>query len=95
MHLLEPVAPDQPIAMAEGYVTAASVFMATGWPTAAAFDAGNLPPVAASLREQYLDHGLIICADRDENGAGESFAHEAAKAVGNCVVVCPAFEGEG
>lgn len=95
MHLLEPVAPDQPIALAEGYATAASVFMATGWPTAVAFDAGNLPPVASSLRKRYPDHELIICDDRDENGAGESFAREAAKAVGKCVVVCPAFEGEG
>jgi putative DNA primase/helicase len=67
----------QPLAVAEGIETAASVLTATGYPTWAAISAGGierliLPPLpAASL--------VIIAADNDRNGVGERAARAAAE----------------
>lgn len=57
-----------PVYMAEGFATAASVYEATGKPCIVAFSAGNLKPV----------HDLFpktkIIADNDESGTGEAKA---------------------
>lgn len=53
------------ICIAEGYATAATVRMATGWPTLAAFDAGNLIHVAKTMRDKYPEARIIICGDND------------------------------
>jgi putative DNA primase/helicase len=53
------------ILVAEGYATAASLYEATGIPTAVAFDAGNLAPVAEALRKRYKGARLLFCADDD------------------------------
>ena len=50
-HLLG--APQWIVLVAEGYATAASLHMATGFPVAVAFDAGNLVHVAKALRARY------------------------------------------
>lgn len=63
--LLGDVADGLPIAFAEGYATAASVHMATGWPVVAAFDAGNLLPVVAAWRKLYPDADFVLAADDD------------------------------
>ena len=49
----------------EGYATAASVHQATGYPTACAFDAGNLQPVARTLRKLYPAALIVVCGDDD------------------------------
>lgn len=54
--------------LAEGYATAASVFEATGLPTAVAFDAGNLVHVANALRVRWPRVRLLVCADDDYLG---------------------------
>lgn len=41
------------VAVCEGYATAASIHMATGWTTVVAFDAGNLLPAAQAWREAH------------------------------------------
>lgn len=51
--------------VAEGFATAMSVHMASGKPVVVAFDAGNLPKVAAELRKTYRRPKLLICADDD------------------------------
>jgi len=51
--------------VAEGYATAATLHEATGLPTAVAFDANNLKPVAKALLERYRGVRLLICADDD------------------------------
>jgi putative DNA primase/helicase len=51
--------------VAEGYATGASLFEATGLPVVAAFDAGNLGPVALQLRKRYKQARLLVCADDD------------------------------
>jgi len=58
----------------EGYATGASIHAATGSPVIVAFDAGNLGPVVASLKEAFPDLDILIAADNDqwnENGVNK------------------------
>jgi phage/plasmid primase-like uncharacterized protein len=55
-------------AVCEGYATAASVHMATGWTTLVAFDAGNLKPVADTWKEAHPQEDMLICGDADDAG---------------------------
>ncbi len=82
----------EPILIAEGFATAASVHMATGLPVVAAFDAGNLEPVAKSLREKFPEAPMLILADDDHAltpNVGLEKAHQAAKAAGAKVLSPP------
>lgn len=90
------------LCIAEGYATAASIFEATGYPVAVAFDCGNLLPVAKALREKYPHARFLICADNDTATAkrlgrnpGIEAATEAAKAVSGVVVSPFDFPGTG
>ena len=77
--------PDSPLCMAEGYATATSIFMATGYPTVVAFDSGNLEKVAVLIRQKFPNTLLIICADDDyitPNNPGLTKATMSAKIVG-------------
>ena len=79
--------------LVEGYATAASVYEATGFPTAAALTAGNLRPVAKLLKSKYPAAQIVICADDDSETPGNpglTSAREAAAAV-NGVVAVPDF----
>ncbi|SEG15441.1 PriCT-2 domain-containing protein [Marinobacterium lutimaris] len=76
--------------VAEGYSTAASLHMATGYPAVMAIDSGNLPTVAKALRERYPDTLLVFCADNDtetEGNPGVTKAKQAAAEVGGVVLV--------
>jgi len=77
------------VAVAEGYATAVSVHLATRWPVAVAFDAGNLLPVSQALRERFPASRLVLAADADK--AGVKHARAAAEAVGG-VVAIPQFQ---
>lgn len=68
------------ICIAEGYATAASIHEATGHAVAVAFDAGNLLPVAQSLRQKFPTIRIIICADNDVSTPGNPGVREARKA---------------
>ena len=59
------------ILLCEGYATGATIFDAMSYslPVVVAFNAHNLIPVAQSLRAQYPDHRIIICADDDDKTA--------------------------
>ena len=84
-HLLGMASGAAVILVAEGYATGASLFEATGLPVAVAFDAGNLAPVAAVLRNRYKTAKLLICADDDtwsEGNPGVTAASAAAMEVG-------------
>lgn len=77
--------PTSVLLVAEGYATAASLYEASGWPVAVAFDAGNLLPVAQALAKRYKGVRILICADDDyltEGNPGISKAQAAALAVG-------------
>jgi predicted P-loop ATPase/phage/plasmid primase-like uncharacterized protein len=66
-HLLGDLAEDTPVGFAEGYATAASGHMATGWPVVACFDAGNLMPVITAWRKLYPEKRFVIFADDDRH----------------------------
>ncbi len=88
-HSLGEVAKDAPLIIAEGYATAASIHMATGYPCAVSFDAGNLPKVAYELRKAYPQQPIIIAADNDD--AGLKYAQQAAQKVRGSIVA-PQFQ---
>lgn len=54
------------IVIAEGYATAETIRMATGFICVAAFDCGNLEPVAVAMRAKYPEARIIIAADNDQ-----------------------------
>lgn len=66
-HLIGAVADGVPLAFAEGYATAASVHMATGWPVVVCFDAGNLMPVITAFRKLYAEHEFVLTGDDDKH----------------------------
>ena len=72
--------------LAEGYATAASVHLATGKPVVIAFDAGNLPVVAARIIERgnlSADTPIYLAADNDRaSQKGLAKAAEAAAILG-------------
>lgn len=66
---------DQPLVIAEGIETAASVLLSTGYPTWAALSAGGIERLV--LPPLPLAGDVIIAADNDTNGAGERAAWKA------------------
>lgn len=66
-HLLGDLAEDTPVGFAEGYASAASDHMATGWPVVCCFDAGNLMPVITAWRKLYPEKRFVIFADDDRH----------------------------
>ena len=58
--------------IAEGLATAASIFEATGYPVAVAFDAGNLAHVAKALRSLHPAALLVLCGDDDAQTLAQS-----------------------
>ncbi len=82
-----------PLLIAEGYATACSLHEATGYPVAAAMNAGNLLSVAQAWRERHPKLKIVICSDDDlatPGNPGKSKAVEAARAVG-AVLAVPDF----
>lgn len=77
------------VAIAEGYATARSVVDIDGWPCVVAFNAGNLAPVARSVRAKFPRARLMICGDNDFSGVGQRAAEDAAEAVGGWWAVPP------
>jgi P4 family phage/plasmid primase-like protien len=78
------------LCIAEGFATGASIYEATGYPVAVAFDAGNLGPAAQALQARFPDSRLVLCADDDANTPGNpglTKATEAARAVGGALAV--------
>lgn len=85
--------PDKVLIVCEGYATGASIFEATGYAVAVAFNVGNLEPVARVLQSKYPELKLILAADDDwktQGNPGLTQAKEAAVAVG-CLVAVPTF----
>lgn len=93
-----------PLLIAEGYATAASLHMATGFAVLMAFNAGNLDPVGRMAREKYPGREIILCADNDctdkdgkprpeEKNTGVLCARKAAEAIGAKLAICPPVNG--
>lgn len=82
--------------LAEGFATAASIHEATGHAALVCFDAGNLLPVAAAIRERQPDAIILIAADDDrftmrkdggEYNPGVEAATKAAQEAGGLLAV--------
>ena len=72
------------VLVAEGYATGATLHEITGLPVVIAFDAGNLKPVAESIKKTHKRARILMCADDDyltEGNPGCKAAKEAALAV--------------
>ena len=82
--------------LAEGFATAASIHTATGKPVIIAFNAGNLPKVAAKMAQMLPENTPVyIAADNDASQTGIKKAAEAAQVLGNRArVVMPEFTGD-
>lgn len=78
------------IIICEGIATAASLREATALPVLAAWDAGNLKPVADAMRKKYPDSLILIAADNDSHGAVNT-GLIAAKKAGD-IVAYPQFK---
>src|SRR4051794_8368519 len=97
--LLGDLQPGEPVVIAEGFATAATVREATGLATVAAFDSGNLMEVARAYRERDPQLPIIFAADNDHHlprrepplpNVGLEKAAEAAEAVRG-IVLAPSF----
>jgi len=85
-----------PVLLAEGWATAATLHEATGYLVVVCFNAGNLQPVAKELREKMPDTRLIICADNDQGTTGNpglTKGRKAAQAVGAAICWPESIEG--
>lgn len=84
-----------PIVLAEGYATAASIFMTGIGAVAVGFFGHNLKAVAADLRQRYPASFILIAGDLDDGGQGERYAKEAmAGAMPLSVMVLPTFNDD-
>lgn len=82
------------LVIAEGYATAATLAQTLGFATVAAFNSGNLCPVAKALHAKYPDKPFIIAGDDDQHletasgiNPGRLKATEAAAAVGGTILL--------
>ncbi len=89
------------VVICEGYATGASVHMATGLAVVVAFDAGNLLPVAETVRRLMPAAVILFAADNDVwtkapiDNPGVTRAREAAERVGGLVAVPEFAAAEG
>ena len=86
---LDALATAPALVIGEGYATAGSLSQTLGFATVAAFDSGNLVPVARALHEKFPDKPVVIAGDDDKHleltegiNPGRTKAEDAAKAVG-------------
>lgn len=87
---------DGPLLIAEGFATAASLHMATGYACLIAFGCHNLKAVAEMARARYPEREIILAADNNANlpnNIGVEKAKEAAQAIGGKLAVCPLPDG--
>jgi conjugative relaxase-like TrwC/TraI family protein len=97
-HLLGELQPGEPVAIAEGYATAATVHRALGMTVAVALDTGNLASVALALRQDDPDRPIYMAADNDHHlplrdpprpNVGKEKAEAAAMVMGAKVLLAP------
>ncbi len=79
--------------LTEGYATGLTVHRLTGETVCVALSANNLAAVAEQLRSHYPDARLLLAADNDRSGTGQTRAAEAATRTGGIPALPPA-EGD-
>jgi conjugative relaxase-like TrwC/TraI family protein len=102
-HLLGDLRPGEPVAIAEGYATAATVHRSTGIATAVALDTSNLAAVAMAFRQADPERSIYMAADNDHHlplrdpprpNVGKEKAAAAAAIVGARVLMPPAVRDQ-
>ena len=94
-----------PIIIAEGFATTASVSESIGIPAIMAINSGNMELVAKMLHERYPDRLIVIAGDNDlkneldpdpqKKNVGKIKANEIKEAIGeNCIVAIPPVSPE-
>lgn len=94
--LLGTVRANEPILLAEGFATAATLHEATGKPVFCALSAGNLLPIAEMLKARYPAAVRVICGDDDretQGNPGRTKATAASEATG-ARVAFPTFASQ-
>lgn len=94
--LIGVITPGQPLYIAEGWATGATIHEETGAAVACAMNAGNLLEVGRRLQCQYPDAVLIVAGDDDrqtEGNPGRTAAIKTAAVLG-CGVVFPPWSGD-
>ena len=88
-YLIGKVDDNNPICVAEGFATGATIHEATSYPVVVCFDAGNMCKVAEALRIKFTKQIIVLCADDDsKNGdTGLKVANKSALAVDGLVAV--------
>jgi len=83
------------VVICEGYATGVTLYThyTPNSSVFVAFDAGNLLPVATTLKAAYPDKEIIIAGDYDKSGTGQAKAKEAALAVGGSFTL-PLFQDD-
>jgi len=86
------------LCVTEGYATAASIHMATGYPAVVAFDAGNIVKVSKIMRDIFPNVTIVVCGDDDdvnEKTGVSTGIEKSAQAAKVCrgVSVVPVFDG--
>ncbi|MDT3542268.1 primase-helicase zinc-binding domain-containing protein [Cronobacter sakazakii] len=77
--------------IAEGYATALTVHHLTGETVMVALSSVNLLSLASLARQQHPAFQIVIAADRDLNGVGQTSAAAAAEACEGIVALPPVF----
>lgn len=93
-HIVGALSLTEPIYICEGYATAASLHVATGYTAIVAFDANNIDPVITAFRRKYPQVKLVIAADNDRwklRNAGKAVA-EAARLKHGVKYIIPIFD---
>ncbi|WP_145529490.1 primase-helicase zinc-binding domain-containing protein [Yersinia alsatica] len=75
--------------LTEGYATGLTVHHLTGESVCVALSVNNLSALAQQLRSHYPDALLLLAADNDENGTGQTRATEAAQLSGGKLALPP------
>lgn len=93
---IERVKPGEPLIVAEGFATASTIARQGGVQAVVAFDAGNLDPVVATLRERFPTTPIFIAADNDRHkpkNVGVEAAASVAEKYGVGLII-PQFDDE-
>jgi putative DNA primase/helicase len=83
------------VLVCEGFATGASLHEETGCACYVAFNAGNLSPVARSVRQRHRSAKIVICGDNDAwtpGNPGHAKARRAALETGSLLSI-PRFDG--
>lgn len=88
-HILGDIDDASIVYIAEGFATGATIYEEMGKPTFVAYSAGNLESITGFVKSKHPEAHVVIVADNDASGVGQSYAEQASAKHGASVIVCP------